>query len=194
MNNKTRRKIDLYILSLGVLFVFFFLITAQAPDSEFSWDDAASWKGFAAKNVLPAISVIGVVYCLYAYICFDFELDGAGDIPFEITKLDNANHEHMTFLATYVVPLMSFDVGDNRQVIVLVLLLVIMGVIHVKTDLFYANPSLALVGFRVYRASGKFKSNVRSGIILVCRERLRENQKVAYIKLDDRIYYVRSVK
>lgn len=194
MNNKTRRKIDLYILSLGVLFVFLFVITVQPPDSEFYWDDAASWKCLAEKNFLSAISVIGIVYCLCAYVCFDFELKSSGEIPFEITKLDNANHEHMTFLATYVVPLMSLDVGDNRQVIVLVLLLVIMGAIYVKTDLFYANPSLALVGFRVYRASGEFKNNVREGIILICRERLCESQKVAYIKLDDRIYYVRSVK
>jgi hypothetical protein len=90
------------------------------------------------------------------------------------------------------VPLISFDFGSGRQMMVLALLLIVMGVIYIKTDLFYANPSLALLGFYIYRADGDFKNGNREGIILICRERLAERQKVSYIKLDDRIYYVKG--
>jgi hypothetical protein len=78
--------------------------------------------------------------------------------------------------------------------IVLALLLVVMGIIYIKTDLFYANPSLALLGFHIYRANGNFKNGNREGIILICRKRLTKKQKVSYIKLDNRIYYVRGGK
>ncbi len=188
-----RRKIDLYILSLGLLFIFFFIITAKLPAS-FSFKDAESWKMLAMSNPLPVISIFGLCYCLFAYIRFDFELKGANEIPFEVRKVENINYEHLTFLATYVVPLISFDFGSCRQMIVLALLLVVMGVIYIKTDLFYANPSLALLGFHIYRASGHFRNGEREGITLICRERLADNQRVSYIRLDDRIYYVRGVR
>ncbi|AMN45519.1 membrane protein [Steroidobacter denitrificans] len=187
-----RRKIDLYILSLGLLFVFFLIITAELPTSSFRLNDFASWKEFAASNPLPIASMFALLYCLFAYFRFDFDLKGATEIPFEIRKIEDINYEHLTFLATYVVPLISFDFGSRRQLIVLGLLLIVMGIIYIKTDLFYANPSLALLGFHIYRADGSFKNGEREGIILVCRGRLTEKQKVSYIKLDDRIYYVRG--
>lgn len=189
-----RRKIDFYILSLGLLFIFFIIIAAEPPASSFSFKEVECWKALVVKNPLPAVSILGLLYCLFAYARFDFDLKGANEIPFEVKKVQNINYEHLTFLATYVVPLISFDFGSGRQLTVLALLLVVMGVIYIKTDLFYANPSLALLGFHIYRANGHFKNGEREGITLICRERLAESQKVSYIKLDDRIYYVRGMR
>lgn len=188
--NNTRRKIDLYVLSLGLLFVFFLIIATELPRPTFAYNEFASWKELVFSNLLSTVSLIALVYCVYAYWRFDFDLRGTVDLPFEIKRIDDINYEHLTFLATYVVPLISFDFGSGRQMIVLGLLLVVMGVIYLKTDLFYANPSLALLGFHIYRADGSFKNGDRAGVVLICRERLSEGQKVSYIKLDDRIYYV----
>lgn len=189
----TRRKIELYILSLGLLFVFFIIITIKFPECQFSLKEWASWKVLLSANIVPTISIVLLIYCVFAYIRFDFDLKGAVDIPFEIKKIEGINYEHLTFLATYVVPLISFDFGSGRQMIVLALLLIVMGVIYIKTDLFYANPSLALMGFHIYRADGDFKTGLREGVILICRSKLVEGQKVSYIKLDDRIYYAKGV-
>jgi hypothetical protein len=147
----------------------------------------------AMSNPLPIASILALLYCLFAFFRFDFDLKGATEIPFEIRKLENINYEHLTFLATYVIPLISFNFENSRQLIVLALLFVAMGVIYIKTDLFYANPSLALLGFYIYRANGHFKNGEREGIILICRGRLTEKQRVSYIKLDDRIYYVKGM-
>jgi hypothetical protein len=114
-------------------------------------------------------------------------------LPFRITKIESANYEHLTFLATYIVPLVSFDFGSNRQMTVLGVLLILMGVIYVKTDLFYANPSLALLGFHVYKANGEFKTGTREDVILIARQKIKIEDFVAYIKLDERIYYVKKV-
>ena len=189
--NDTRRKVDLYILSLGLLFVFFIIITINIP---ICFDEACSFVGakkLACDNVISIISVLILVYCFIAYKRFDYDLKGATNIPFEIKRIESINYEHLTFLATYVVPLISFDFGSGRQMAVLALLLIVMGIIYIKTDLFYANPSLALLGFHIYQADGHFKTGDREGIILICRGRLEEKQKVSYIKLDDRIYYVK---
>ena len=190
----TRRKVDLYILSLGLLFVFFIIITVKFPSEAFSVKDIDTWKTLLMGNLIPVISILFLTYCFYAYKKFNFDLKGATDIPFEIKKIESLKYEHLTFLATYVVPLISFDFGSGRQMIVLTLLLVVMGIIYIKTDLFYANPSLALLGFHIYRIDGNFKNGDRDGIILITREKLKESQKVEYIKLDDRIYYAKGAK
>lgn len=190
----THRKIDLYVLSLGLLFFFLVIITIKFPGSYFIFNDFSAWIKLLLENKVTIIAIILLFYCLYAYKRFDFDLKGATDIPFEIKKIEGINYEHLTFLATYVVPLISFDFGSDRQMIVLALLLIVMGIIYIKTDLFYANPSLALLGFHIYRVDGDFKTGNKEGIILIARERLSTGQKVEYIKLDDRIYYVKGFK
>ncbi len=190
--NNTLRKIDLYILSLGLLFVFFIIITTHIPASFDDFFCLSGIKKIAKLNVITIISFLLLCYCCWAYLKFDFALKGSTDIPFEIKKIQSVNYEHLTFLATYVVPLISFDFGSKRQMLVLALLLIVMGVIYIKTDLFYANPSLALLGFHIYQADGHFKNGDRDGIILICRGRLEMGQKVSYIKLDDRIYYAKG--
>ncbi len=191
--NDIRRKIDLYVLSLALLFLFFIILTVVLPKVPLALKDIAYWLALGKVNPIAIISLILLAYCFYAYKKFDFDLKGTTDIPFEIKKCEGINYEHLTFLATYVVPLISFDFGSGRHMIVLGLLLVVMGAIYIKTDLFYANPSLALLGFHIYRADGHFKNGERNGIILVCKERIQAGQKVSYIKLDDRIYYVKGV-
>lgn len=191
--NNVCRKVDLYILSLSLLFIFFVIVTFQFPEKSFSIHDCNGWLKLLQNNVIPIISLLILVYSYFAYLRFNYDLKGATDIPFEIVQIEDINYEHLTFLATYVVPLISFDFGSSRQMIVLGLLLIVMGVIYIKTDLFYANPSLALLGFRIYKVDGDFKNGKQKGTILICRSRLSKGKKVKYIKLDERIYYVMGV-
>lgn len=188
-----RRKLDLYILSLGLLFLFFVIITINIP---LCFGDGCYFVGLnnlIAENIVAVISLFFLLYCVYAYKSFDFALKGSLEIPFEIRKIQGINYEHLTFLATYVVPLISFDFESSRQMIVLALLLVVMGVIYIKTDLFYANPSLALLGFHIYQGNGNFKIGDIEDIIMISRTKLVAGKKVSYIKLDERIYYVKGV-
>lgn len=188
-------KVHLYVLSLALLFVFFIILNIKVP---FCFTDGCNFVGFkklAIANVISIISILVLLWSVYGYWSFKHAIKGTLDIPFKIKKIESANYEHLTFLATYVIPLISFDFSQERQIIVLLLLLIIMGIIYIKTDLFYANPSLALLGFHIYKADGEFKSNIgtREDIILITREKLIVDTRVKYIKLDDRIFYVQKV-
>lgn len=192
--NDIKRKVRLYVISLGLLFVFFIVLTFNftiAFDEIFT--SAGLWK-LVQENPLALISLLMILYSIYAYKSFEFDLKGSTEIPFEIIKIKSVNYEHLTFLATYVVPLISFDFGSIRQIIVLSILLAVMGIIYVKTDLFYANPSLALLGYHIYEVDGNFKNGKREGIVLITRRKLAAGEKCHYVKLDDRIYYVSKGK
>lgn len=103
----TRRKIDLYILSLGLLFVFILIMTVQFPEGVIDLRHLSSWWRFVSLNIFPAIIFLCLCYAVFAFFRFDFDLKGATDIPFEVTKVESINYEHLTFLATYVIPLIS---------------------------------------------------------------------------------------
>ena len=111
-------------------------------------------------------------------------------ISFEIIEIKNIDYEHLTFLTTYIVPLVCFELSEPRYVIVLAIILFVIGIIYIKTDLFYANPTLAILQFRIYKVSGKFRNNeFRNDIVLITIDKLIEKDYVEYIKIDKHIYY-----
>jgi Ca2+/Na+ antiporter len=139
---------------------------------------------------VPIICILLLLYCFYAYLRFKFDTKRSIELPVKILKLEKINYEHLTFLATYIIPLITFDFEKERYVFVLAVLLVIMGVIYIKTDLFYANPSLALLGFNIYKVNIKISDEeIKEGVIVISRKKLNVQQMIGYIELDDRVYY-----
>lgn len=184
------RKAHLYVLSLSILFFFFIIITIDLPICFGEGCNFIGIKPLIEKNIIPLICTFLFLYSIFSYFKFKLDVRQAPEIPFKITKIESVNYEHLTFLATYIIPLISFDFDKTKYIIVLAMLLVIMGAIYIKTDLFYANPSLALLGFHIYKVDGNFKGNeIRQGIIVITRQKLELNNSIKYIKLDQRIYY-----
>ena len=185
-----RRKVGLYVISLWLLFLLVIIITVKIP---FCWGDNCHFIGFNQFNtaiVIPVICLACLLWGIYEFKRFKFDIEGSTNLPFKLVKVESINYEHLTFLATYIIPLVTFDFESVRYLIVLALLLIFMGVIYIKTDLFYANPSLALLGFHIYKADGLFKGDdTRENIIIITRSKLTKNERVSYIKLDERIYY-----
>lgn len=188
------RKIGLYLLSLCLLFVFILIQTIYIP---ISFNQEAKFVGVGTlliNNIIPLISIVCLVVGLFAFVLFKDGTKGTTDIPFEIKKIENINYEHLVYMVTYVIPLICFDLTNVRQSIVLGLILLTQGIIYIRTDLFYANPTLALMGFHIYKVDGDFKHGERKDIVLISRNKLEINEKLPYIKLDDKILYVLKTK
>lgn len=185
------RKIGLFFLSLWLFFILTIIITADVPTC---FSEQCEFIGFGtlfSNNVIPLICILCLLIGTYSYFDFSFKLKDATQIPFKIKKIENIDYEHLTFLTTYIVPLVCFNFVDTRYQIVLIILLVVIGVIYIRTDLFYANPTLALLNYRIYGVDGEFKDGIRENIVLISRKTLKVNQRVDYIKLDNRIYYAK---
>ncbi len=190
----TMRKLQLYVLSLWLLFLLLIVITL---DVSMSWDqilEPSGWKKFLCNNTIPVFSLVMILSAVLAYFKFDYDLKGATQLPFEVTAVDDINYEHLVFLATYIVPLISFNFESIRFILVLGILLVVMGAIYIRTDMFYTNPTLALLGFRIYRVDGSFKNSVtRCNIVVLTRTKISVTDKLSYIKLDEKIYYAKRM-
>lgn len=188
-----KRKIGLYFLSLWLLFLLTIVITVKIPYYfEKDWSYIGFWE-LIKINVIPLISVLAIIVGVISFYDFSFKIKGTTELPFKLTKIENIDYEHLTFLTTYIVPLVCFNFCSIRYLIVLLILLTIIGIIYIRTDLFYANPTLAILRFRIYKISGDFvKQGTRENIIVITRDKLEMADNVKYIKLDDRIYYAKK--
>lgn len=189
------RKIGLFFLSLWLLFILMIIMTIDIP---MCFGDSCEFVGIThlvSKNYISIISLISLIIGGVSYYDFVYRIKGSPEISFEITNIENVDYEHLTFLITYIVPLLTFDFSHIRSQIVFFFLLFAIGVIYIKTNLFYANPTLSILRFRVYKVNGKFvNSDVRQNIILITKEFLSKQDRVQYIILDEKIYFARKLK
>lgn len=195
LKKKMVRKIGLFILSLWLLFLLIIIITGDLPIC-FSQD--CSFIGITnllSSNITPLICILAILIGLFAYLDFKYQLKGTPELSFKITEIEKIDYEHLTFLTTYIIPLVCFEFGNPRYIIVFIILIFVIGSIYIRTDLFYVNPTLALLKFRIYKVNGEFRnSEIRTNKILISKEILTIDDHVKYFKLDDRIYYAYKVE
>lgn len=187
------RKIGFYILSLWLLFIFLIIIKIDIPFCFGANCRFIGIKELVTSNIVPFIALILILIGGISFYDFKFFARGATEIPFEITKIENINYENLTFLVTYIIPLVCFDLKEPRYTIVLITLLILMGFYYVRTDLFYNNPTLSLLGFNIYKVDGNFQCDEnRENLVLISREHFKINQKVVYIKLAEKVYFAKE--
>ena len=88
---------------------------------------------------------------------------------------------------------LEIDFEDIRYVIVLIILLTIIGVIFVKMDLYYGNPTLALLGYKIYRATLK-GIDAPDGVILITKSKLTKGKSIKWIPLDKYLWVAKERK
>ena len=178
-----KTKIELYFMSLGLLFG---LLLIKAINIPICFDDDAKFIG-CCNLIKMNIPTLVCFFCLIAeYFCvkrFLHSLGGSKDLPCTIKKIKNGNFEYLTFLTTYIIPLVCFDLGKPHECILLVVLLILLGIIFIRTNLYYTNPALCILGFNLYEAEIEYKSIRLSNLKILSKIKLKENDKFKKIDL-----------
>lgn len=178
-------KVGMYLLSLWLLLVLIFVNKISLDLCiDCSFANKHELLEILKANILPAICVALLLGSLLCYLWFRRLIGGAKEGPKTIVTLEDKNSEHLVFLATYVVPLVGFGLDDARQMINLGITLTLLGVLYVRTNLFYANPTLSLLGFRIFNVT--FKDGPA---ILISDVVLEVEEAVNLLKLDRNIYF-----
>lgn len=188
-----RDKVEMYISSLWLLFLMIIIITIDVPLALLKKGNI-SIKELIIRNLVPIISFIFFVLGIFYVYRFNYKLKGSRSSYFKIKSIKNKNYEHLTFLTTYIIPLICFDLNEIRYIIVLILLLIIIGAIYIGTDMFYANPTLALLGYKLYEVNAELRDGFKEQIIIISRDEIDESSNILYRKLDENIYFVRRKK
>ncbi len=148
-------------------------------------------KALALRNVVPIIALLLLGLGALYFQRFNYKISGSKSIPVRASSVEDLNYEHLTFLTTYIIPLICFNLTSERYILALALLLVVIGIIYVRTDKFYANPTLAVLGFRLYSAKITRRTGEEVKVTLITKDHIRDGDSIRFLELDNRVYYAR---
>lgn len=182
-------------MSLWILFV---LVLVATLNITISFDCDATFFGWktllTVNNIVAFLCVIFILMGLLFYYQFNYRLMGAPDgLPIVVTKIDNINYEYISLFMT-LISVIAFDFQTIRGAILFALVLLILGAIFVKTELFYSNPSFALLGFYIYRVETKHAQIIPDNSILIAKGKIKMEDKIDYIKISDAVFYCQKSK
>lgn len=124
---------------------------------------------------------------------FKHAVDGVTNPPAKIISIQNENYEYLTFLTTYIIPLICINLEETRYVIVLIILLIIIGSIFVKMDLYLGNPTLALLGYHLYRIKVE-KIAENEDLLVISKDKLSLGSSIKWIKITENVWVVKENK
>ena len=185
-------KIQMYIISLWLLFLLIIPITFKYPDMNGTIKENV--MALLNENLLPTICVIMVIIGIMMLKQLEYRWKGTRDLPIRITGVESENFEYLTFLTTYIIPLVCINLDEKRYVIVLFVLLVIIGVIFIKSDFYLGNPTMALMNYRLYKIQ-YMDNDILEERLVITKEKLQPGDYVEAIPFDQKTWFVkRSAK
>ena len=190
--HSTVEKYELYTLSL---WLFFLLLLITNLDTPVCIGQGCKFIGFwelLRTNIVPTVSLCILLLGSVFYWKFEFKTRGATSNPVEISNVEDVNYEHLTFLTTYIIPFISLDLAKPGYPIALAVLLIVTGIMFVKTEKFYANPSLAVLGYKLYSAQVKKRTGEKIKVVIITKDRLNDRSMIEYLELDERVYYAKA--
>ena len=111
----------------------------------------------------------------------------------EAISVENENFEYLTFLTTYIIPLVCINLDEVRYVFVLFILLIIIGIIFVRSDFYLGNPTLALMNYKLYRIR-YVMNGMEQERMIITRDKIQAGDYVEAIPFDQHTWYVRRSK
>ena len=192
-NSNSSLKIRFYIMSLWLLFFLVAICTISIP----CFEGIQTIKGkiilILSENIFPIISIIMCIVCFFLLQVTKYEWKGVSYPPHKIKEIKNENYEYLTFLTSCIIPLVCINFDNIRNIIVFYILLFVLGVIFIKMDLYYGNPTLAIFGYKLYKI--KVESTKESNeIIVITKDKLSKGDSIKWIKIDEFVWIAKEIK
>ncbi len=91
----------------------------------------------------------------------------------------------LAYIASYLVPFASVSAGSTRERIAVGVFVALIAVLYVRSELFYVNPLLALVGVRLFAV----ETVGGSPLVLLCRRRfIAPHSDLRAVRISDYVW------
>lgn len=180
------KRYELYLISLSMLFLFVFFLTLP-----FCWGidcRLIGLKALLSTYLFCLISLIFFMYSLILILKLKSKLKANNHTPFNVKSIKNDSYEHLVFLVTYIIPLVAFDFENYKYQILFIVLISLIGYMYTKTDMYFSNPSLAILGYSIYRVEAGFRGNETKLITVLSKDSIIDGDEVSYIEISAHVY------
>lgn len=140
-------------------------------------------------SVLSFVVGIIIIFVLKHKSRSGFDLHGA-----RVTSSpQNINHELIGVLSSVVLPFISVNFESGCESLASIFMLFIIGLITTRSSIYYKNPVLAILNFKIYQIDiehQNFDSNKTVNIISIYS--LKENDSLYLKEIGENVYYAKK--
>jgi hypothetical protein len=146
---------------------------------------------FATQHPVVAWGSLGLGFIglISTYVYFFRVSAGMAPIQVKITGRQEKDGDVMGYIASYIVPLVTFPLNGGQQVAILLIFILVLGVIYVNSSMIRINPMLSLVGYHLYDITVENDQDVYA---LFTRHRIGRGALVRIVDIGRGIYLEKS--
>lgn len=161
-------------------------------------DTEKYFQSFIAQNqillivfLLCFVWILAAVFSFVSILAFKWTDKHCG---YDIENVKEIEDASLNFFMTMIIPLLIDDVGSIQGAITFFIIVIMMCALLEKTSLFYANPVLAILGYRVYSFSfqenADYKTNKCIGIVY---RKISGSEPIEYKEITDGVFYIKEL-
>jgi hypothetical protein len=95
-----------------------------------------------------------------------------------VTSSQIRDGDTLAYIATYLVPFAAVQASSSRERVALAIFVVMIAVIYIRSELFYINPFLAIVGYRLFQVT----TPKGSSVVLIARRKFLAADTVVHAR------------
>ncbi len=182
-----------YYISLIPLFVYLFIkyfdskAFALILQGQFA-EITSGQYAFIVSFIAFVVSVILIVILKYRSRR-NFEIHGAKIV----SAPQNINHELIGVLSTVVLPFLTVNFATPNEIYASVFMLVIIGIITTRSNIYYKNPVLAILCLKIYQIEIECNDFPENKIInVISFNNLQISDSLYLKKVGDNVYYAKK--
>ncbi len=104
---------------------------------------------FKYKTIRIVLFILILISIWKLVQLFKFDGSEGKHIP-EKMEISPESDALMNYIVTYLTPLISFDMRDNKSVIMNISLFILIGLMYVGSNASYLNPVLGVFGYKIF--------------------------------------------
>lgn len=151
---------------------------------------------YTLRFVLLIIVLAMLIYFfVYLFIIIDSKKQN-NIVEIEIIELQQEKFNSLNFLFSNILPVVTLNLNEDCNVILCIVLLIVLGYIFIRNDMFYINPLYDIVGVRIYEALVLANgATIPRKTILISRKKIYGiNNVSAFGVLKNNIVFINSLK
>ena len=182
---KVLAKVLLYNLSLVPLYILFIVKKIDVNGLECIYQEYANiefYKAMLIKNITSSALMFLILLSILAFYKLMSEVNSGYGLPEKLSGIRNIDFNHLTFIATYILPLLAFTLDTFRDLIFIVVLLSFIGIIYIKTNLYYLSPVFIIFNIKIFSAVNENEEEI---IFMTTENNIKVEELMHYTKLGD---------
>lgn len=145
------------------------------------------WGPAIARNKVSITFFLLIVISISLYFILYKIVMTSSTEKIRVIKINDNHTEHLSYLATYILPFVGLRFDTWQDVVATVALFYVLGHIYIKTNLILTNPTLTFFGFNISQVSDENEKLMT----VIHKTPLKEQKEMDFIHLNQNIYLLK---